>query len=84
MEIPGTPRVQMLLEKIQGLNRELTVHMSTLVSRLTHMDQEPIVLKAALYNIVDRKADKKRHQESTDVTLKEVVDSPVEYDEQLR
>jgi hypothetical protein len=48
------------------------------------MDQEPIVLKAALYNIVDRKADKKRHQESTDVTLKEVVDSPVEYDEQLR
>jgi hypothetical protein len=80
MEHPPTPRVKMLLEKLNGLTLDLQKDMNRLVTRL-ETSEEVLVLSAATHNIVDRKAEKKRHQKSYTVTLKEIVDSGIDYEQ---
>ncbi len=78
-----TPKISLLLSKIQRLNNDLQKNMNRLVLRLDHLEQEPIVLSASLENIVDRKKEKERHLKSYKVNLKEVLDTAIDYDEQL-
>lgn len=81
MEETTTPRISLLLSKIQTLNHQLTRSMNQLVLRLDYLEQKPLELSPALYNIVDRKAEKDRRLKSKKVTLKEIVDTAVEYEQ---
>ena len=78
-----TPKISLLLSKIQRLNNDLQKNMNRLVLRLDHLEQEPIVLSPSPQNIVDRKKEKERHLKSYKVNLKDVLDSVIDYDEQL-
>jgi hypothetical protein len=78
-----TPKISLLLSKIQRLNNDLQKNMNRLVLRLDHLGQEPIVLSPSPQNIVDRKKEKERHLKSYKVNLKDVLDSVIDYDEQL-
>ena len=74
-----TPKIALLLSRLQTLNLEVTKSINKIVQRLDTFDP-PIELKPALENIVDRKKEKERHQKSYKVNLKEVVDTGIDYE----
>lgn len=80
MDIPTTPKVALLLSRLNALNLELTKNMNQLTKRLSHLEEESFVLQPAKENIVDRKKEKERHKKRWKVQLKEVLETPVEFE----
>ena len=75
-----TPKLQMLLSRLAVLSSELNENLSRLARHFHQTDDQTIVLHPATYNIVDRKKEKERHKKSWKVTLKDIVDSGIEYE----
>lgn len=80
MELPTTPKVALLLNRLQELNLEVVKHMNQLTKRLSHMEEDTIVLQPAKENIVDRKKEKQRHKKQWKVEVKDILDTPIEFD----
>lgn len=80
MELPTTPKVALLLERLNALNLEVTKNMNQLTKRLAHLE-EPLVLRPAKENIVDKKKDKQRHKKSWKVEVKDILNTPIEFEE---
>ena len=74
MENQPTPRVKMLLDKLNFLTLDLQKDMNRLVCRL---DANPTLVNAPR----NTKTEKERHKKSYAVTLKEIVDSGLEYEQ---
>lgn len=75
-----TPKIALLLSRLQTLNLEVSKNINKIVSRLDHLNQETITLSPAHQNIVDRDKEKSRHRKSYKVELKELIDTAVEYE----
>jgi hypothetical protein len=81
MDTP-TPKVELLLSRLVSLNNDLTKNMNRLVKRLGHLEQpEPFLLHTAEQSIVDRKKDKVRHLKRWKMELKEILETPIEFQE---
>lgn len=80
METLTTPKIELLLTRLSILQNDLTRNMNNLVRRLHHLENEEIVLSAALHNVVDKKKEKERHKKSWKVELKDIVDSVIDYE----
>jgi hypothetical protein len=78
MDFP-TPRLAQLLLRLATQSSELQKNIETLNKRLG-LDSDVLVLQPAVNNIVDRKKEKERHKKRWKITIKEVVDSGIEYD----
>jgi hypothetical protein len=77
---PPTPRLAQLAFR-------LTIELSDLqrktekLMRHLHIDtEECLVLDKALHNIVDKKKEKERHKKRWRVTIKETIETPIEYE----
>lgn len=79
MEETTTPKIALLLSRLQTLNLEVTKNINKIVQRLDSFEP-PLELRPALENIVDRKKEKERHLKSYKVTLKDIVDTGVDYE----
>jgi metal-responsive CopG/Arc/MetJ family transcriptional regulator len=80
MDTP-TPRVELLVSRLVSLNNDLAKNMNQLVKRLGYLEQsEPVILRAATENIIDRKKDKARHLKSWKVELNEIINTAVEFE----
>lgn len=77
MESP-TPKISLLLHRCLDLHNELTKSMNRLVRQLDKEDC--LILQPAVHNIVDRKKEKERHKKQWKVTLKEIIDTGIDYD----
>ena len=80
METP-TPKIQMLLFRLAVLSNDLNTNLQKLHRHFSTPDDQTIVLNPAVENIVDKKKIKERHLKSWKVTLKETIDTAIEYDE---
>lgn len=74
-----TPKIALLLSRLQTLNNEVQKNMNRLVIRLDHLEK-PLELLPSQHNIIDRKKEKERHLKSYKVTLKETLDTGIEYE----
>lgn len=75
-----TPKIALLLSRLQTLNLEVTRNINKIITRLDHLNQETITLTPAKHNIVDRTLEKERHQKSYKVELKQIIDTAIEYE----
>jgi hypothetical protein len=75
-----TPKIALLLSRLQTLNLEVTRNINKIITRLDHLNQETITLTPANHNIVDRTLEKERHQKSYKVELKQIIDTAIEYE----
>lgn len=84
-DIPTTtPNIALLLSRLQALNHEVTRNINKIVQRLDTFDppmETPLTLLPAKHNIVDRKAEKERHKKRWKVELKDIITTPVAYEE---
>lgn len=79
MDLPTTPKIALLLDRLHVLNLEVAQHMNQLTKRLTHLE-DPLVLRPAKENIVDRKKEKQRHKKKWKVEVRDILDTPIEFD----
>lgn len=80
MEDSTTPKIALLLSRLQALNLEVAKNINNIVRRLDTFDP-PLTLLPAKQNIVDRKAEKERHKKRWKVELKDIVDTSIDAEE---
>ena len=79
MDTP-TPKIHQLCFRLTVLLSDLTTNLEKLTRRLGYQTDECFVLNPSEENVVDRKKDKERHKKRWKVTLKEVLDTGIEYE----
>jgi hypothetical protein len=79
MDYP-TPKIAQHCFRLAVLAADLNKQIGKLQQRL-HLNQEIIVLNAAIENIVDKKKEKENRKKEWKVTLKEIIDTGLEYEE---
>lgn len=80
MDTP-TPKIQMLLFRLAVLSNDLNTNLQKLHGHFRQTPDDTIVLNPAVENIVDRKKEKEHRKKEWRVTLKETIDTAIEYDE---
>ena len=83
MEDSTTPKIALLLSRLQALNLEVAKNINSIVRRLDTFDP-PLTLQPAKQNIIDRKAEKERHKKRWKVELREIVASTIAVDQELK
>jgi hypothetical protein len=77
---PPTPRLAQLAFRLAIELSDLQRKTEKLMRHL-HIDtEECLVLDKALHNIVDKKKEKERHKKRWRVTIKETIETPIEYE----
>lgn len=77
-----TPRIFDLLCKIEEHSSEIQKKIDSIKKRFQQDDC--LVLRPAVENIVDRNADKERHKKRWKIEIKDVVESYFAYDAELK
>lgn len=77
---PPTPKLQMLLFRLAVLTSDLDKNLQKLHGHFRQTSDDTIVLNPAVENIVDKKKIKERHLKAWKVTLKETIDTAIEYE----
>lgn len=80
MEESTTPKIALLLSRLQTLNLEVSKNINKIVARLDHLNQETITLTPAKHNIVDRIKEKEHRKKQWKVSVKEIIETPIHYD----
>lgn len=79
MDTP-TPKIHQLCFRLTVLSSELTTNLQKLTRRLGYQTDECFVLNSSEENVVDRKRDKEKLKKQWKVTLKEILDTGIEYE----
>ena len=77
---PPTPRLAQLAFRLTIELSDLQRSIERLMRHLRVDTEECLVLDKALYNIVDKKKEKERHKKRWKVTIKETIETPIEYE----
>ena len=73
-----SPRIAQLCFRLAVLTADLNKQLDALNKRIGFNQEECIVLDPALQNVVNKKKVKQRHLKSWKVTLREIIDTPIE------
>jgi hypothetical protein len=77
---PPTPRLAQLAFRLAVELSELQRQTEKLMHHL-HIDtEECLVLQKALHNVVDRKKEKENHKKRWRVAIKEIIETPIDYE----
>lgn len=78
-----TPTLQILLFRLSELENELSTNLVKLNRHFEQTDDQAIVLQSAVHNIVDKKKEKEHRKKSWKMEVKEIIQTPIQYDKCL-